>query len=477
MSQSQSSLLAGRKHALSPTQHSFSSGDPPSKQMKVSSASDLQSCSHLQSLSSPQASLVPGENVDAGTRGNKSLERYKLELEVHLTCGLCNCLFYTPVALIPCTHVYCGACAKNWLASHESCPHHDCKKRVYGTTDSHSTMQMLDLLLSFYSSYLGRTDEEKREMDAVYRPGTKIPISTAAGAGEEHDTTSDDKSTSRNEHLSRPSEYHPPCPCCYNPNNFVYVCPKPIIPSTYLSYLSRSILPGHKVCSSCNKPFPVRQAEGPPDAYRKNLERIVEYRCIVCKQQFCPPFLADQCASDNKLKRMRDQTIFLDGQKDISEVYNAGLGKFELQIMNDMMTEHYDGPENVIREYMQVLPCFYYRKDDTQYDLRPETTVCVRCLQEALREDEHTTLRQWWRDEYNMLAEEQKLPLEIAKREACWYGFECSEQHESISHAKRYQHLGSPIPEEKRKKGNEVPKEAVQDGTESRTNQEDNPSI
>jgi hypothetical protein len=46
------------------------------------------------------------------------------KMEQELSCSICQSLFFDPVKLLDCQHIYCGSCIKIWLANPSAaCPH------------------------------------------------------------------------------------------------------------------------------------------------------------------------------------------------------------------------------------------------------------------------------------------------------------------------------------------------------------------
>ncbi|SPQ25997.1 6ac4f02c-0013-4a3f-986e-edbeefb94afd [Thermothielavioides terrestris] len=110
-------------------------------------------------------------------------------LESELTCSICTDLLYQPLTLLDCLHTFCGACLKSWFhfqaARAESapgpppppgtavftCP--SCRERVRDTRHDARVVSLLDVFVALNPGR-GRTEAEKRELDARYTRGERV---------------------------------------------------------------------------------------------------------------------------------------------------------------------------------------------------------------------------------------------------------------------------------------------------------------
>ncbi|RMZ83250.1 hypothetical protein DV738_g1212, partial [Chaetothyriales sp. CBS 135597] len=108
-----------------------------------------------------------------------------LNLEKDLICFICTEVLHRPLTLIDCLHTFCGSCLKEWF-SHQhqkaSRSHHPpsqpytcptCRDTV---KDARRNAMINTLLESFLMANpsKNRTEEEKQEMDKLYKPGDDI---------------------------------------------------------------------------------------------------------------------------------------------------------------------------------------------------------------------------------------------------------------------------------------------------------------
>ncbi|RMD42769.1 hypothetical protein DV735_g2336, partial [Chaetothyriales sp. CBS 134920] len=108
-----------------------------------------------------------------------------LNLEKDLVCFICTEVLHRPLTLIDCLHTFCGSCLKEWF-SHQhqkaSRSHHPpaqpytcptCRDTV---KDARRNAMINTLLESFLMANpsKNRTEEDKLEMDRLYKPGDDI---------------------------------------------------------------------------------------------------------------------------------------------------------------------------------------------------------------------------------------------------------------------------------------------------------------
>ncbi|PSR94453.1 hypothetical protein BD289DRAFT_504134 [Coniella lustricola] len=111
-----------------------------------------------------------------------------MDLEKELACSICTELLYHPLTLLDCLHTFCGACLKEWFdwqaaAARTSpdppapgtaiftCP--SCRAAVRDTRHNSTVQSLLDMILVAHPEK-AKTQGEKDEMDARYKPGQKV---------------------------------------------------------------------------------------------------------------------------------------------------------------------------------------------------------------------------------------------------------------------------------------------------------------
>ncbi|KAH6624394.1 hypothetical protein B0J18DRAFT_177355 [Chaetomium sp. MPI-SDFR-AT-0129] len=110
-------------------------------------------------------------------------------LEAQLTCSICTDLLHQPLTLLDCLHTFCGACLKEWFSFQAqriesspgpppppgtplfTCP--SCRAGVRDTKHDARVFSLLDMFLALNPGR-GKSEEEKREMDARYRKGGRV---------------------------------------------------------------------------------------------------------------------------------------------------------------------------------------------------------------------------------------------------------------------------------------------------------------
>lgn len=110
-----------------------------------------------------------------------------LNLEKELICFICTEVLYQPLTLIDCLHTFCGSCLKEWFShqyrkathSHAStssanpytCP--TCRASVQDAQHNAMINTLLEMFVAANPTKC-RSEEEKREMNAIYKPGDDI---------------------------------------------------------------------------------------------------------------------------------------------------------------------------------------------------------------------------------------------------------------------------------------------------------------
>ncbi|EAQ89069.1 hypothetical protein CHGG_05688 [Chaetomium globosum CBS 148.51] len=110
-------------------------------------------------------------------------------LEAQLTCSICTDLLHQPLTLLDCLHTFCGACLKEWFHFQAerietapgpppppsvpifTCP--SCRDGVRDTKHDARVFSLLDMFVALNPGR-GKSEEEKREMDARYRKGERV---------------------------------------------------------------------------------------------------------------------------------------------------------------------------------------------------------------------------------------------------------------------------------------------------------------
>ncbi|KAK5945969.1 hypothetical protein PMZ80_000108 [Knufia obscura] len=107
--------------------------------------------------------------------------------EKELICSICTEVLYQPLTILNCLHTFCGSCLKEWF-SHQhrkasssrsssstanpySCP--TCRAEVVDVQHNATVSNLLELVLAANPA-LDRSQDEKEEMDKLYKPdGTR----------------------------------------------------------------------------------------------------------------------------------------------------------------------------------------------------------------------------------------------------------------------------------------------------------------
>ncbi|GAO16913.1 hypothetical protein UVI_02046470 [Ustilaginoidea virens] len=130
-----------------------------------------------------------------------------LDLEKELTCSICTELLYQPLTLLDCLHTFCGACLKEWFRfqaakaeraptppSHQNaiftCP--SCRSFVRETKHNATVVTLLDMFVTANPAK-ARSEADKEEMMAKYKPGDQVLPKLNARRKTRHERRADEE--------------------------------------------------------------------------------------------------------------------------------------------------------------------------------------------------------------------------------------------------------------------------------------------
>ncbi|KZV73847.1 hypothetical protein PENSPDRAFT_262427, partial [Peniophora sp. CONT] len=160
------------------------------------------------------------------------------DLEQDLMCGCCSALLYRPVIVNPCQHYFCGSCLLQWVRNGgTSCP--ACRYISNSVTSSRVLQLMVDILLR-HDPTRARTQRERDQADAIYRPNQILRIPPP-------------RELSPEPTILPPGDWIHPCPHCTPGNRWGWTCPQPIPEPTADSgwLIDDGTPPGHGKCGNC----------------------------------------------------------------------------------------------------------------------------------------------------------------------------------------------------------------------------------
>lgn len=104
-----------------------------------------------------------------------------VDLERELSCSICTDILYHPLTLLDCLHTFCGSCLKEWFSSQRrrtthqevvyTCP--SCRAHVRDTRPNAQVTTLLDMYLAANPTK-NKTEQEKAELDAIYKRGDVV---------------------------------------------------------------------------------------------------------------------------------------------------------------------------------------------------------------------------------------------------------------------------------------------------------------
>ncbi|RPA75785.1 RING/U-box, partial [Ascobolus immersus RN42] len=87
------------------------------------------------------------------------LDHLQTSLLTPLTCTICSSLYHDPVALLPCTHNFCGACIFTWFRERATCP--ICRVECTKAVAAHTVQAVVEVYLETFPEE-GRVREARR---------------------------------------------------------------------------------------------------------------------------------------------------------------------------------------------------------------------------------------------------------------------------------------------------------------------------
>ncbi|KAH7341439.1 hypothetical protein B0J17DRAFT_260677 [Rhizoctonia solani] len=355
-----------------------------------------------------------------------------------VTCGICLQLYIDPVALLDCLHLACGACAKQWLKSSETC--HQCREPVRGVRDSHHTLAVVEAYQSTApnsSLCRERTTEAIAALREQYKPGQKLTI------GEGDDESSDGSEISSESYGGNDETHHGglelrdhySCPFC-NPareSDSGFACPQPCIrPNDDVP--ARTIPPEHTICCRCIRFLPVR-------------DELPGTRCAVCTRTTCSEFgetcLPDPMGDGAELELQVLGAVDFPSHCDFPLTHAFGDNDFERDVFKAWAASMDLSLQDLFREILALrgstLPKASWHGNThgaiSSAFVNIDDKVCVPCALDLVE----ASLFEWWLAKRESGAAE--LPEHVTAREDCWYGIECRTARHNYRHATTYNHI------------------------------------
>ncbi|CAO3671468.1 unnamed protein product [Umbelopsis ramanniana] len=182
------------------------------------------------------------------------LETFCFDLGVDI--AICQELYYQPVTLIMCLHVFCASCYSQHLARQRDCP--ICREEVIGVRRNHTMAKIVNVYVRLNPS-MERSASEKATCDLLNVINDNIDFSSDGST----------RAIAIRDH--RYLMYPVPCRSCPTDNDTGYICPNPIAvnentilgPSLPTSW-DIPTPADHLRCYDCERFMPARYANGEP---------------------------------------------------------------------------------------------------------------------------------------------------------------------------------------------------------------------
>lgn len=344
-------------------------------------------------------------------------------LESALSCPICSDYLYRPVAAIACLHTFCGSCLVPWLKRSSHCP--NCRTRVTAIKDDHRTNNLLEMYIKLHPEK-ARTEEDKVDLDKIYKPGDVFRITRAADDYSDEEGNDDDEEDEDEEDL----EFRmPPCYYCYplDPLQDGPACEHPIPPppapvdgAEYMEGIGH-----HTSCSVCMRTMPRREGTA----------------CESCALNWCGSLFI--CARPHVLKKFEDMRHFPIFGGWAAHFNLFGNNTVERGIYNRWVQDSQLQDSDIVDRFKE-----WFLEEAAKVDFVPgipimrptsQTILCETCFLHWMR----VCFPDWW------INEKEKSGV-VDNRPKCWYGKNCRTQGHNLDHATRLNHACHEIPVEER---------------------------
>ncbi|RPA83697.1 hypothetical protein BJ508DRAFT_413358 [Ascobolus immersus RN42] len=381
---------------------------------------------HVEPSENPPPHAEPSENPSTALDPEATTAKTPLRvldiLKSHLECPICGSIVHEPVSLLPCIHSFCGACISPWIRKTPTCP--SCRELVRDTRHDYKVKELASIYLKERPDEQ-RTEEDIKEMAAVYKSGDKIPF--RANWDPEDPEDSDD------EDYVPPPQFWEACRWCLPPVDGTdphrppgFTCPHPLplpgtstIRRTEYHTLRQEAYPeavrlSHIVCQACLKPAP-----NAPNAAAC---------CGLCQTGYCNNIFGD-CVAGEVLTRM-------DMDWDTWRLEKLGAPE------NELLTKYLEDNSLVLRTELAA----WLDEDETRISLPDAFVNPGRSIIQVLRDNAlgclgcrkfgalFAHLESWWK--YVKMTKGVR-----DDRDKCWYGDGCRTRAHNHQHRDRLNHM------------------------------------
>lgn len=332
----------------------------------------------------------------------------------NLKCGICLNIWHDVVSVTPCLHNFCNACFSQWYRRLERkgdiciCP--QCRSDVYSVSRNHSLRNIVEDMMKNNPS-LQHSDEDiiRLDKDAVVQSDVMIIGSNIAT----QKSTFSSSSVSTDE--SSDEEIEPQCPQCQDVQGSGghFHCEENTV---------------HLQCRSCWGLMPLRT------------DIAVPQMCGGCRKILCSAYWDSQnaihpnsfyvpCTNDALIPMLGRSFLTFPEQtharnhieQDITKEYISERGRTVREIVHGY-TSKLDSGE-IDQPKLSVAPI---------EPITSATHLCNACSQTVAAHFLH-----WFR----LSIPKSELPLDVARREDCWWGHDCRTQHHNLDHARKLNHV------------------------------------
>ncbi|KYQ90888.1 hypothetical protein DLAC_07759 [Tieghemostelium lacteum] len=341
-------------------------------------------------------------NNNNNTTASKDDEIFNNSMQENLLCGICQCILYKCLTLIPCMHNYCMYCYGEWRAQSDSCP--QCRQKVNFAQKNHSINNLIETLLKKNPDWkrdqdeLDDMDKRCKITDEMLQKNILNKSKKKYGDDDYYDDDEEDDYYSDED--DDDDDSYQKCLYCTTPSLVQngYQCPTPG-PGGPIS---------HNYCSACARMFPKQNPELP------------SAHCKLCHRAFCSVY--GPCPNDhyNRYTQVNQHVHTMVP----SNAFNGN--QYEQKITNDYLTKQ----QKTVNDLW--LQCVDNIAKGSTPNLNVNDYVCFHCTRGVFVKYLH---------EHRIATPKNDLPDYAVNRDNCYYGVNCRTQFNKFDHAKKFNHV------------------------------------
>ncbi|XP_065055437.1 E3 ubiquitin-protein ligase CHFR-like [Rhopilema esculentum] len=389
------------------------------------------------------------------------------EVEENLTCGICQDIFHECVSVQPCMHSFCAACYSGWMSQSKICP--TCRKSVKQVGKNH----ILNNLVAAFLKKHPECQRAKEELDEMNKKdlikGQTVKVQNAFGddshfnasqdydleEDEDEDYEDDDYEDNDDDDDDLTVAFHQPAipyphilarvPSLFSRPADARCRQCPNFNSQSNSSQGNNDVPAagftcslnqvHILCSCCNQCFPDRRgtvlsakkAGAASNASQPSEKINMDIQCTACGRLYCNLYWG--CRKPGCLGCLNKFEDFNFGAACLSRILNNN--EFESTVLKNYLAQKSIGVKDLLKICVEKLQSKEF-VCPSRPDLTANDIVCFSC---GLRYFKELTYQ------YRSHIPEGELPVEVMRRDKCYWGKNCRTQQHNNNHASRFNHI------------------------------------